>query len=256
MKMSKPSGSTPSKSTKDKSAPRISCANVDHSDVVTNFVPLSIIPRHVPTKRRDRTLNVKKAKPSTKPHSMTSLYLDPIKTTYVEPDVVAYAKGFIVPKVVGSVKSSEKSNSGTVSLDNPRSNKTLGQSSMNVDDKYIVDKSISVLISQILGTELKSLVVPDVTTSLAQTDHPIETTLEKYDGKSDSEFVPIKSPEKSEEKDDSDKSMFVEEEKILSKEEEITDVKKDKSTNIANIDDLGSDDESIGMRLALSIAKY
>lgn len=53
--MSKLSGSTPCKSTIDPSHPRIVCANVAHSDVITYFVPLSMVPGHVPTKRRDRT---------------------------------------------------------------------------------------------------------------------------------------------------------------------------------------------------------
>ncbi|XP_050889941.1 uncharacterized protein LOC127095271 [Lathyrus oleraceus] len=229
--MSKLSGLTPSKNTIDQSPPRIACANVDHSDVVTDVGPLSIVPRHVPTKRRARTPTVKKARPSTitkssnpsrsvqtpsskirniepsvvvkKPHSMTILYLDPIKTTDVEPNVV--------PIVMGSVESTAKpgsgktrSNSSVVSLDNPRSDNTLGQSGMNVTDKDIVDKIIRLIVSQILGIEPKSDVVPDVTTSLAQTDHLVETPLEKFDGKSNSEFVPIKSPEKSEENNDSD----------------------------------------------------
>ncbi|XP_050917850.1 uncharacterized protein LOC127135075 [Lathyrus oleraceus] len=234
--MSKPSSSTPRKSTKDQSAPRIACANVDHSDVVTDVVPLSIVPGHVPTKRRPITPTMKKAKPSSvskssnpygsvqipsseirniepsiavkKPHSMTSLYIDPIKTTDVEPDVVASAKGSIVPIVVDSVESSEKSNSSTVSLDNPRYDKSLGQSSMNIVDKDSVDKNIHVLISKILNVEPKSDVMSDVTTSLGQADHPIETSLEKYDGKSDSESFSIKSPKNSDEKDDFD-IMFV-----------------------------------------------
>ena len=40
-----------------------------------------------------------------KPHSMNNLYLDIIKTTDVEPEVVASTKGYVVPKVVGSVES-------------------------------------------------------------------------------------------------------------------------------------------------------
>ncbi|KAI5401313.1 hypothetical protein KIW84_065965 [Lathyrus oleraceus] len=165
--MSKPSSSTPSKSTKDQLVPMIVFANVDHSDVVTDVVPLSIVPGHVPTKRRARTPIMKKAKPSIKPHLMTSLYLDPIKTTDVEPDVAASAKGYVIPKVVGSVESSGKSDTGTISLNKPRSDKTLGQSSMNVADKDIIDKISCVLISQVLGIEANSVVVLDVTTSLA-----------------------------------------------------------------------------------------
>lgn len=116
---------------------------------------------------------------------MSTLYLDPIKTINAEPDVVASAKGSVVPKVVGRFESAEKvgpekpgSDSGTVSLDNPRSDKTVGQSSMNVVDKDIIDKSIRVLVSQILGIEHKSDVVPDVTTSFAQTNHYVEIPLE------------------------------------------------------------------------------
>lgn len=152
--MSKPYGSTPSKNTKDQSTPRIACDNVDHSDIVNDIIPLSIVLGQVPTKRRAKKPIVKKVKPSPiskysnpyesvqipsseirnikpflavkKHHSMTSLYLDPIKTTDVEPDVLVSAKGFVFPKVVGSVESFEKSDSGNVSLDNPRSDKTLG----------------------------------------------------------------------------------------------------------------------------------
>lgn len=90
---------------------------MDYSDVVIDVVPLSMVPGHTPTKRRARTPIGKKARPSTvskssnpfrsvqipsseirnidpsvavkKPHSITSLYLDPIKTKNVEPDVVA-----------------------------------------------------------------------------------------------------------------------------------------------------------------------
>lgn len=83
----------------------------------------------------------------------------------VEPAVVASTKSSVVPKAMGSVDSTLKPgfeklgfDSGTVSIDNPKSNKTLGQYSMNVVDKSIVDKSIvyksiCVLISQILGIE-------------------------------------------------------------------------------------------------------
>ncbi|KAI5387401.1 hypothetical protein KIW84_073508 [Lathyrus oleraceus] len=275
--MSKPSDSTPSKSIIDQSPHRIACANMDYLDVVTDVIPLSMVPRHVPTKRRARTHTGKKVRPSTvskssnpygsvqilsseirnidpsvavkKPHYMNNLYLGPIKTTNVEPDVVASAKGSIVPKAVGSVESTEKpefekpeSDSGIVSIDNPRSDKTLGQSSINDADKNIVDKIISVLISQILGIESNSDVVSDVTTSLAQTDHSIETLPEKYDGKSNSESVIVKSPKKYKEKDDSN-CMFVD----ISDKEENVGVKKDQSTYIVNVEDLDSDDESIDL---------
>ena len=133
-------------------------------DVVIDDIPLSMVPGQVPTKRRARTPTGKKARPSTvrkysnssrsvqfssseirniepfvvvkKPHFMTSLYLDLIKTTNVEPDVVASAKGFVVPKAVGNVESTEKSryDSGIISINNPIFDKTLGPSSMSDAD--------------------------------------------------------------------------------------------------------------------------
>lgn len=66
------------------------------------------------------------------------------------------------------------------------------------------------LISQVLGIEPKTDVVSDVSTSLAQTDNPTETTLDKSN-----ENVSTQSPEKLEEKDDSD-GMFGD---LLDKEE-------------------------------------
>ncbi|XP_050889545.1 uncharacterized protein LOC127094811 [Lathyrus oleraceus] len=178
--MSKNSGSTPSKITIDQSPPRIACANVDHSNVLTDVVPLTIALGYIPTKRRAKTPTVKKARPK----------------------FVASTKGYVVPKVVGSVESFGK------------------------------------------------ILLCYVTTSLAQTDHHIETPLEKSDGKSDCESVPIKSPEKYEEKDDSD-SMYVD----MSDKEEKSGVKKDQSTSIINIDDQDSDDEPIGKRMAPGMAK-
>ncbi|XP_050883634.1 uncharacterized protein LOC127086859 [Lathyrus oleraceus] len=70
-----------------------------------------------------------------------------------------------------------------------------------------------------------------------------------------SKYVVHETPIDSKKDDPDDKSMYVDEEKNLSEEEEITSVKKDKYTNIINVDDLDSDDEPIRKRLALSIAK-
>lgn len=56
IKMSKPYGLTPNKSTIDKSPPRIACANMDYSDFVIDVVPLTMVPGHVLTIRRARTL--------------------------------------------------------------------------------------------------------------------------------------------------------------------------------------------------------
>ncbi|XP_050897938.1 uncharacterized protein LOC127104835 [Lathyrus oleraceus] len=68
-------------------------------------------------------------------------------------------------------------------------------------------------------------------------------------------LVVHETPVDSKKDDYDDKSTSVEEEKNMSEEEEITSVKKNKSTKIVNIDDLDSDDEPIGKRLAPSIAK-
>ncbi|KAI5398626.1 hypothetical protein KIW84_064118 [Lathyrus oleraceus] len=97
------------KNTNDQSAPRIAYGNMDHSDAITDFVPLSIVLGHVLIKRRARTPTVKRL-------SLQFLYLDPIKTTDVKPDVVTSAKGYVAAKAVGSVGSTEKpgSNSCTV----------------------------------------------------------------------------------------------------------------------------------------------
>lgn len=65
-----------------------------------------------------------------KPHTMPSLYLDPIKPLHVEPNVDVTAKSFDVMNVVAGVETSSKSVSENVSVGNPRSEKTLGQSSL------------------------------------------------------------------------------------------------------------------------------
>lgn len=68
-------------------------------------------------------------------------------------------------------------------------------------------------------------------------------------------LVVNETPVDSKKDDYDDKSMSVKEEKNLSEEKDITGVKKDKSINIINVDDLDSDDESIGKSLAPSINK-
>ncbi|XP_050902793.1 uncharacterized protein LOC127115250 [Lathyrus oleraceus] len=75
-----------------------------------------------------------------KPHSMNSLYLDPIN---VEPNVDASTKSYVVPKVMGNVETFENTNK-------PRFATTLSKSSMIVAERDNVDKDICVLISQVL----------------------------------------------------------------------------------------------------------
>lgn len=210
---------------------------------------------------------------------MTNLYLEPIKTPNVEPNVVTFAKGPIVLNVVGSVGTCEKYASEIVSLVNPRAEKTLGQSSLNVVVNDTINKSIHVSLSKILVANPKSGVVPDVATSLSQLDHSVETIQDKSHGESDNESVPIESPEKSQEDvsdknsqedvsedelvggekgDSDDESMSFEGEKDMSDKEdkeESVGVKKYWSTNIVNIDNLDFDDDPIGNKLAPSIDK-
>lgn len=176
--------------------------------------------------------DVKILEPSTtvkKPHSMTSMYLDPIN---VKPNVDAYAKSYVVLKVMGNVETFGNTNK-------PRSVTILSKSSMIVAERDNVDKNISVLISQVLGIKPKTGVVLDISTSLAQNDNPTKTPLDKSD-----ENISTKSLEKSEENDDFDGMSG-----DLADKEETSIEKKDQFINLMNVDDMGSDDEPIGKRL-------
>ncbi|XP_050916171.1 uncharacterized protein LOC127131285 [Lathyrus oleraceus] len=200
--------------------------------VITDFVPLSLVPSHGTPIRKPRTSASRKGKPSKvstsssrsmaasnvkilepstiikKPHSMTSPYLDPIN---VEPNVDASEKCPVVPNVMENVEASKNNNK-------PRSVTTLSKCVMISSNKYGVDKNIRVLISQVLDKS-------DVNMS-------------------------TQSPEKYEDKEDFDGMSG----DLADKEENYVE-RKDQSTNIMNIDDLDSDDEPIGKRLAPGIAK-
>lgn len=102
---------------------------------------------------------------------MTSLYLDPIS---IEPNVDMSKERPVVKNVMEDVEASETNN-------RPKYITTLSKSSMIVADKDDVDKSIRVLISQVLGINPKTNVVPDVSTSLAQPNKNIENPRDKYD---------------------------------------------------------------------------
>jgi len=128
--------------------------------VITDVVPILVVPGHVPTKTRTRTHAAKKTKsknvsksetpyvsvsiPSSEtrsgnpisifkqPHTMTSPYVDPIvKLLHVEPNVFAI------------VETSKKYVSDVVSHENPRSEKALGKSSF-VNDYVdgVVDNNV------------------------------------------------------------------------------------------------------------------
>ncbi|XP_050909125.1 uncharacterized protein LOC127122893 [Lathyrus oleraceus] len=163
------------------------------------------------------------------------MYLDPIN---VEPNVGAYEECHVMPNVMENVEASETSN-------RPRSIITLSKSSMIVVDIDDVDKNICVLISQVLRIELKTGVVLDVSTSLAQPNNTTKTPLDKSDVN-----VSTHSPKKSKDKEDSDGMSG----DLADKEENSIEI-KDQSTNIVNIDDLDFDNVLIRQRLALGIAK-
>ncbi|XP_050908497.1 uncharacterized protein LOC127122156 [Lathyrus oleraceus] len=217
--MSQPSILTPRKHTKEQSNPKNVGTEIDLFDVITDVVPLLMVPGHAtPIKktityasRKDKpskvstssspsmaARNVKILEPSTvvkKPHSMTNLYLDAIN---VEPNV----------------------------------------------DRDDVDKTICVLVSQVLEFEPK-IVVPDVSTSLAQPDYTTETPLDKFDVN-----VHTLSPEKLKDKEEANGMSG----DLDDKEENFVE-KKGQSADIMNIEDMYSDDVPIGQRMAPEIAK-
>ncbi|KAI5439531.1 hypothetical protein KIW84_025073 [Lathyrus oleraceus] len=241
--MSQPSVSTSGKLTKEQSNPKNVGTDIDLFEVTTDVNPLSMVHGHATPIKRLRTSSLRKGKPfkvSTssspcmnasnekilepfttvkKPHSMTSLDLEPIN---VEPNVDASAKCPTVQNVMENFETSENTSK-------PRSITTLSKSNMIVANRDDVDKNIRVMISQVLGIEPNTDVVSDVSTSLAQPDNTTK---------------------KSEDKEDSDGMSG-----DLADKEENSIEKKDQSTNIVNIDDMDSDDEPIGKRLDPGIAK-
>lgn len=155
--------------------------DVDLSEVIIDVVPISMVLGHETPIRKPRTTSSRKGKPSKvstspssfmavsdvkniepstfvkKPHSVISLSLDPINA---KPNIDAYAKSYIVPKVMGNAETSENTNK-------PIYVTTMCKSSMIVVERDNVDKNIRVLISQVLGIAHKTGVVSDVSTSLA-----------------------------------------------------------------------------------------
>jgi hypothetical protein len=69
-----------------------------------------------------------------KPRSMTRLCVDPIKPMHVEPNFDITLHTYDSLNVVADVKTSEKLVSENMSLDNPRSDQTLGDFNPVVDD--------------------------------------------------------------------------------------------------------------------------
>lgn len=61
--MSQPSVSTPSKHSKEQSNPRSVCTDVDHFEVITDVVPLSMVPGHATPIRKPITTASRKGNP-------------------------------------------------------------------------------------------------------------------------------------------------------------------------------------------------
>ncbi|KAI5386666.1 hypothetical protein KIW84_072988 [Lathyrus oleraceus] len=155
-KISQPSVSTPSKSSKEHANPNNSGTVIDLSDVITDVVPLSIVVVHATPVRKARTSSSRKRKPTkvstsstpfitvrnmndpqpstgvNKPMSMTSLYLDPIN---IEPNVGMNEDCSAATNVIENVKDYGTNNK-------LRSVTTLSKSSMIVCDRDDVDKNI------------------------------------------------------------------------------------------------------------------
>ncbi|KAI5398715.1 hypothetical protein KIW84_064188 [Lathyrus oleraceus] len=108
-----------------------------------------------------------------------------------------------------------------------------------VADRDNVDKNICVMISQVLGIDPKTNVVPDVSTSLTQPNKNTENPKDNHDV-----HAPTISLEKSQDKERSEDIINELDKNLV-----------DQPTDIVNIEELNSDDVPIGQRLAPDIAK-
>ncbi|KAI5399237.1 hypothetical protein KIW84_064569 [Lathyrus oleraceus] len=117
----------------------------------------------------------------------------------------------------------------------------MSKSSVIVVDRDDVGKNIRVLISQVLGIDPKTNVVPNVSSSLAQPDNHIENPRDNPDM-----HAPTLSLEKSQDKERSED---------ITNELGNKDNLVDQPTDIVNIEELDSDDVPIGERLAPGITK-
>lgn len=207
--MSQPFVSTPRKSSKEKANPKNIGIEIDFSDVIIDDVPLSIVDVHTTPMRKAKASSSRKSKPTkvstsstpsitvinmndpepptgvNKPMSMTILYLDPIS---IEPNIGLNEDCSTVTNLMENVEAFGTSNK-------PRFIIALSKSSMIIADKDDVDKNIRVLISQVLGIDYKTNVMPDVSTSLAQPDNNTENPRDNPDV-----HAPTLSPEKSQDK--------------------------------------------------------
>jgi len=213
-----------------------SSAKEGSSEVVTDATLIFVVPGRVPAKRRTRTPAVKKVKSSCvsssvtpssslsistnktksndpiefmhtvkKPHTMTSLYTDPIKIPDVIHNIATSECNHIVPNVVSSIGTFEKPVSDSRSLDNPKSDKTLSQTNIvdnlvdadvnKLPSKSLVGDPVSdvsktiddPIVEALKKTVTHSNVASDVMTSLAQPEAHVETTQDNPHIESESE---------------------------------------------------------------------
>lgn len=119
---------------------------------------------------------------------MTSLYLDPIS---IEPNIDVSEDYPAATNVMENVEA--------YGTNKPIFVTTLSKSSVIIADRDDVDKNIRVLISQVLGIDPKTNIVPDVSTSLSQPDNNTENHRENPNM-----HTPTLSPEKSQDKERSE----------------------------------------------------
>jgi len=159
----------------------------------TPFVSVQLLPSN--------TKNVEPPATVKKPHSMTSLYVDPLTNLNVDPNVVICVKDPVISDVVVNVRTFENLTPDNVVLEKSRSAVTLGHSSSRVGNNHVDVVGVTVSPFEILrfdsvSTQTHHDVAPDVTTSLAQPSHPDET-IQETSHKFDNESNPSKSNNKS-----------------------------------------------------------
>lgn len=157
---------------------------------------------------------------------MTSLYLDPIS---IEVNVDMSKDYPVMTNVMKYIEAYETSN-------RPRSVTTLSKSSMIVADRDYVGKSIHVLISQVLGIDLKTNSVSGISTSLAQPYTNTDNPMDKYNVN-----VPTLSFEKSK-----DKESYEEMTGDVANKDKSPIEKNDQPTDVVNIEELDFNDVPIG----------
>lgn len=200
---SNPTNQTPS-------APRVTRSKVKDgsSKVVTDDVPIFIVPNRTLIKKKTMTPAVKKTKSSCVSVSdqNASMYIDPIKIQNVSHNVTTSTCDPIVTKII--VETPRKPNSESRSPANPRSSKNVSQeittknsigtyvyestSKTLVDDPILnVSKTVDdTSVETLKETMIQSDVTPDIITFVLQSDAPIVASHDNPRKDPESESVP------------------------------------------------------------------